>query len=209
MRFSLSAAFAFMMLGLLLACEPQVEAGTGVISEADPSPPPHSNVVPAAAGEGSVDSAWCRLDGAAKSELLCPLKLVVKSPTQKASALQFRVSWDPSELLLKGVRSSLCAPGGAPCAEVMSPPMKQVGEQGHSLATQPLDLSTANGSATLMLYHPTQPHALLEGEIAALVFEARQDLSAASVALDKLAATSPEAQAVPLGVKPGHLTLGL
>ena len=155
-----------------------------------------------------VQPAWCRLTGGAGDRLTCPLVVDAEGSSSVAVGIQFALRWDAESLALIGIESSVCAPGGAPCATVMSPPANVVGSSGHVLATKPIDLTTADGAATLMLYHTSNPNAALSGALGAVVFEARQDVDGVTVSVAEAVGTSPNASSLALGVEGQSLKVG-
>jgi len=64
--------------------------------------------------------------------------------------------------------------------------------------TNPQDVTTADGQATLMLYHSSNPQAALAGELGSLIFEARDTVTGTEVTLDELVATSAAATTLTL-----------
>ena len=163
-----------------------------------------SSSAAAAAVSGQVaPTAWCQLSGASDSLMRCPIRL--DQAGTSAAGLQLSVTWDAAALSFVGVESSVCPPGDAPCATVMAPPLKAVGSAGHSLATSPPEPSTASGAATLMIYHASNPNALLDAAVGDLVFRAKRSVAATPVRVIDAVATSVEAAS--LTVKPSQSTL--
>jgi hypothetical protein len=182
----------------LVACQTPVSAPKSEAPTATTMPAAQPPQEPATVSQGDTLNAWCRVTGEVGERLLCPLTLDATTSSQSASGIQLRVHWSPTELSFLGVESTVCAPGGTPCASVTSPPSKAIGRLGHSLATNPPDVKTADGAATLMIYHGSNPNAALEGALGALVFEARRPVKGAEVRLDSLAATAADARSLTL-----------
>lgn len=162
-----------------------------------------------------VAAEWCRVTGAAGALLRCPLSLAVQGTTPVAAGLQMSVAWDASHLALVGVESRVCPPGSAAadgpeagCVSAMSPPLKSVGSAGHALATRPVDVSTASGAATLMLYHPSNPNALIDTEVGSVVFRALVDVVDTQVNVSEAVATSPQAKSLTVKAAKGLLHVG-
>lgn len=201
-----------LVLSLLwLGCQPQVAERTGAPQPAvAPSADSPSGVESASTGEGGVaasqpEPVWCQVSGEKGALLTCPLVVEVSSGEPSPTGIQMTLNWASADLSFKGLRSTLCPPGGLPCAELLSPPSKTFGGKGHSVAMQPKDLTTASGRATLMIYHASNPTAALEAEIGQLVFEARRPLVRSVISLDALSASGPEAQ--PLTLQASHQRL--
>ena len=90
----------------------------------------------------------------------------------------------------------------------MSPPLKSVGSAGHALATRPVDVSTAAGAATVMLYHPSNPNALLAAEVGSVAFRALVDVVSTAVSVSDAVATSPQAHSLAVKATKGRLHIG-
>ena len=153
----------------------------------------------------SESEAWCRVSGVFDSIVTCPIQVSTAPGSAPATGLQLTMTWTAADLTLEGIESEVCPPGGLPCATLMAPPAKNFGALGHSVAMQPQDLKTANGKATVMLYHASTPDAALNGALGHVVFKARRDLADAAVSLQDLVATGPEAQTLSLKVSPTGL----
>jgi hypothetical protein len=192
----------------LVACQPQVS--TPAPQELGTSTPRAELLAqePPEASRGATLNAWCRVNGVAGDRVACPITIDATPTDRPATGLQFRALWTPSELMLIGIESTVCAPGGTPCAAVMAPPAKAVGGLGHSLATNPPELKTADGAATLMLYHASDPNAALDGDLGSLVFEVRRPVAGAEVRLEGLTATAADAGPLALRVRGQKLELG-
>ena len=196
-RYVIQAASLLACIGLV-ACQTQVSAPEPAAQRSTSVSAPQPAQESARTSQGEAASPWCRVTGEVGARLVCPLTLDVSSASQGATGIQFRVNWPSSALKFIGLESTACAPGGAPCAAILSPPSKAVGPQGHSLVTNPQDVTTADGQATLMLYHSSNPQAALAGELGSLIFEARDTVTGTEVTLDELVATSAAATTLTL-----------
>ena len=182
----------------LVACQGQGNAPSSTPTPMASAPVAQAPQLVTEEAGGDTVNAWCRLSGETGARLTCPLDLDTTGSSEPASGLQFQVRWSPADLRFLGIESTVCASGGAPCAPLMSPPAKAIGSLGHSLATNPPDVTTADGVATLMMYHGSNPNVALAGALGALVFEARRPVAGSQIQLDALTATSPAAQPLTL-----------
>lgn len=193
------------VVSMVSGCEPATSPGEAAPSATVSSP---ALPTPGRVEEGAVSAAWCRLTGAAEALVRCPLTLSFQRAERPVAGMQFNLSWEAGALSLVGLESEVCAPGGGPCATVTSPPMKTVGSAGHVVATRPPDLTTASGSATVMIYHPTTPDAALPEQVGELVFRARRTVAGAAVSVSEAVATSPEAVSMRLVPDGARLRVG-
>lgn len=164
-----------------------------------------------APGADGPDLALCRLHGAAGDVVDCPLLMTGDgADLPSVAGLQLKVEWDADQMTFLGVASEFCAPGGAGCETMLSPPLKTVGTAGHTLVTSPADPAAAKGALTLMLYHPKKPASLVASATGSLRFRLAAAIpsdAAATVEAVKVDATTPDASPLVGRVDNGKLAI--